>query len=120
MARRSSGKKRRFLWLLVWLIQAVAAFALGALGALSALLGGFVHGLFLWALLPLGGMALGCVATRKGLNNYLAWLAPPIMEILGNLLIWGYGPAVGPVFLCGFLSLVGAATGEVLNRQDRG
>ena len=119
MGKQSSEKERRVTWPLIWLIQAAAALLLGALTALSTWLGGFVHGAFLWAIMPLGGMAAGCVATRKGLNNYLAWLAPPLMEILGSLLVWGYSPSAGPVFLCGFLSLVGAAAGEVLKRQER-
>ena len=119
MARQSTRRGRKIPWPLVWLIQVAAAFALGLLAALSALLGGVAHGLFLWALMPLGGMAAGCLATLRGLNNYLAWLAPPLMEIASSLLIWGYSPAVGPVFLCGFLSLVGAAAGEVCKRQGR-
>ena len=120
MARQSTKRERRIPWPLIWLIQAAAMLALGALAALSALAGGFVHGAFLWALMPLIGMAAGCLATIKGLNNYLAWLAPPLMEIGSSLLIWGYSPSVGPVFLCGFLSLVGAAAGEVYKRQGRG
>ena len=119
MANRSSKQKRGLAWPLVWLVQAAAMLALGVLAALSAWLGGVAHGAFLWALMPLGGMAAGYLATTKGLNNYLAWLAPPVMEILGSLLVWGYSPEVGPVFLCGFLALVGAAAGEVINRQNR-
>ena len=120
MAKRSTKNTRGISWPLIWLIQAVAALALGALAALSALLGGFIHGAFLWALMPLGGAAAACVATLRGLNNYLAWLAPPLMEIAASMLIWGYSPEAGPVFLCGFLSLVGAAAGEVCKRQGRG
>ena len=63
------------------------------------------------------GMAAGYIAVRRGLNNYLGWLAPPLMEVLGNALVWGYPPSAGPVFVCAFVSLVGAATGEVRNRQ---
>ena len=120
MAKRSFQTRRRIGWPLIWLIQAAAALLLGVLTALSAWLGGVVHGAFLWAVMPLGGMAAGCIATRGGLNNYLAWLAPPLMEVLGSLLVWGYSPQAGPVFLCAFLSLVGAAAGEVLKRQKHG
>ena len=120
MAGQSMKKGRKISWPLIWLIQAAAVLVLGLLAALSTLLGGFVHGIFLWALMPLAGMAAGYIATLRGLNNYLAWLAPPLMEIAGSLMIWGYSPSVGPVFLCGFLSLVGAAAGEVRKRQGRG
>ena len=119
MGKQSAQKKRGLRWPLIWLIQVVAMLLLGTLTTLSALLGGFPHGVFLWGVMPLGGMASAGIATRRGLNNYLAWLAPPIMEALSNLLIWGYAPTAGPVFLCGFLSLVGAAAGEVLKRSDK-
>lgn len=119
MSKRTSRQARGPRWPLVWLIQAAASLLLGALTALSILLGGFVHGAFAWGIMPLGGMAAGYAAVRRGLNNYLAFLAPPLMEALANLLIWRYLPPVGPVFLCGFLSLVGAAAGEVRNLQER-
>ena len=111
MSKRRSKVRRGPSWPLVWLLQAIAALAMGALTALSLWLGGAVHGAFLWLIMP------AYVAVRRGLNNYLAWLAPPLMELLGNLLVWGYPPSVGPVFLCGFIALVGAASGEVRNRQ---
>ncbi len=117
MSKRRGDVRRSRRWPLVWLLQAVAALALGVLTALALWLGGFVHGAFLWLFMPLGGAASAYIAVRRGLNNYLAWLAPPLMELLGNLLVWGYPPSVGPVFLCGFIALVGAATGEVRNRQ---
>ena len=112
-------KSRRMPWPLVWLLQAAAALLLGGLTALSALLGGAVHGAFLWGIMPLGGAAAGYIAVRRGLNNYLAFLAPPAMEALSHWLIWRYLPSAGPVCVCGFLSLVGAAAGEVRNLQQR-
>lgn len=116
MAKREKSLR----WARVWLIQALAALGLGALTALSLWLGGPVHAAFLWLLMPLGGAAAGYIAVRRGLNNYLAVLAPPLMELMGNLLVWGRPCAPGPVFLCGFLSLVGAAAGEARNIQRRG
>ena len=117
MSKRSSKPRRGLRWPLVWLVQAAACLALGAVTSLGLWLGGLIHGALLWGIMPLGGAAAGYLAVRRGLNNYLAWLAPPLMEALANLLVWGYPPAAGPVFLCGFLSLVGAAAGEVRNRQ---
>lgn len=102
----------RWLWIL--LIQAVSMLALGVLISLSIVSGKFLHGLCLWLLAPLAGFGSACAATRKGLLNYAAWILPPAMETLANLLLWGYSPSVGPVMLCAFISFVGAATGEVL------
>ena len=109
----------RIRWPWILLIQIVSMLAAGALISLSILLGGFLHGVCLWMLMPLAGFASACMATKKGLLNYAAWIAPPVMEVFSNLLIWGYSPSVGPVFLCGFVSLVGAATGEVLRLQTK-
>ena len=119
MFKPGDRKKRGLQWPLIWIIQALAALLLGALTALSAWLGALAHGAFLWGIMPLGGLFLACAATRRGLNNYLGWLAPPLMEVLSSLLVWGYSPSAGPVFLCALLSLVGAAAGEVLKREDR-
>ena len=112
-------KGKRLMWLWIWLIQFAAMLALSLLAALSILGGRFVHILCLWILLPAIGGVSACVATRKGLLNYFAWIAPPAMEFVANRIVWGYAPEVAPVFLCAFVSLVGAATGEVLKRQAR-
>lgn len=119
MGRRTQSRVHRLSWLLIWLLQFAAMFLLAALTALSILAGSFVHALFQWGLMPLSGFVSAMWATRKGLLNYVAWIAPPVMMLAGNLLIWGYALSTGPVFLCGFISLVGAATGEVLKRQGR-
>ena len=119
MGRRAMQKRIRLMWLWVWLIQFAAMLALSLPAALSIIAGKFVHGLCLWLLLPAAGGVSACVATRKGLLNYAAWIAPPAMEFLANCILWGYAPEVGPVFFCAFISLVGAATGEVLKRQAR-
>ena len=42
------------------------------------------------------------------------------MEVAATLLIYTYSPSPGPVFFCGFVSLVGAAAGEVYKRQKQG
>lgn len=109
----------RLKWLWIWLIQFASMLLVSILAALSLYLGKLAHGLCLWGLMPLAGFASACAATRKGLLNYAAWIAPPAMEFVGNLLVWSYAPEVAPVFLLSFISLVGAATGEVLKRQAR-
>lgn len=119
MGKHTRPRVRRLSWLLIWLIQFAAMLLVSAITALSILGGSFVHALFQWGLMPLSGFISAMWATRKGLLNYVAWIAPPVMMFAGNLLIWGYALSTGPVFLCGFVALVGAATGEVLNRQGR-
>ena len=104
-------------WLWILLIQCISMLAFGALISLSIIPGKVFHGICLWGVAPIAGFISACMATRRGLLNYAAWIAPPAMEVFGSLLVWGYSPAMGPVFLCAFISLVGAATGEVLNRQ---
>lgn len=117
MAKRGKVSKDMH-WGLVWLLQALAMLVLGIMTALSLWLGGFVHGLFIWLLMPLGSAAACYICVCKGLNNYLALLAPPLMEMLGNLLIWSFLPKPGPILLCAFVSLIGSAAGEVSKQQQ--
>mgnify|MGYP007055669469 CR=1 FL=1 len=90
----------------------------GVLIALTEWLGGTLHDWVAWIGMPLIGLFSACRTTRRGLLNYAAWLAPPAGMALGHLLVWSYMPDPGPVLLCALISLVGAAAGEVLNRQE--
>ena len=114
---RMGGSRLRWLW--VWLIQIAAALLIALPISLSLWLGGAVHALCMWGLSPILGFLSGLIATRRGLLNYAAWIAPPVMLFVGYEIAWGYPPQPGPVFLCGFISLVGAATGEVLNQRQK-
>ena len=108
---------RKWKWPVVWLVQIAVMLALGVLVALSAMLGALVHGIASWAVAPVAALVSGYRATRRGLLNYAAWIVPPAAQVFANLLLWGYSPSIAPVFFCGFVSLVGAAAGEVLKRQ---
>ena len=110
--------KLRCKWLVIWLVQFASTLALGVLIAQSYYLGAVLHGILFWGLMSVAGCISACMATRKGLLNYAAWIAPPMMGLLGHYLVWGYAPNAGPIFLCAFISLVGAAAGEVLKRQE--
>ena len=110
--------KIRMKWLWIWLIQIAGMLALGLITALSYYLGSVIHAILFWGAMSIAGFVSACIATRKGLLNYAAWIAPPAMSLLGHILIWGYFPGAGAILLCAFISLVGAATGEVLKRQD--
>ena len=109
---------RRFRWLFVWLIQIAAMAVLGALAALSLWASRALYGICIWGLMPLAGCVSAYIATKKGLLNYAAWIAPPVCLALAHLGVWTYLPGAGPVLLCAFISLVGAAAGEVRLRAE--
>ena len=98
-------------------IQVLECLAAGGLTALSQGLGAVPHGIALWGLMPAVGLASACRAVLRGLNNYLAWIAPGAALYAANLLIWGYSPSAGAALLTAFVSLVGAAAGEVLRQR---
>ena len=110
---------KKVKWPVVWLVQILSMLILGALTALSSLFGAVVYGIAAWAMMPAAGMFSACRATRLGLLNYAAWIAPPVCMAAANLICWGYLPSAGPVLLCALISLVGAAAGEVLNLRDK-
>lgn len=106
-------------WLWILLIQIVSMFTFSMLVSLSIWLGALLHGICLWLIMPAAGFISSHYATRKGLLNYIAWLIPPTAQVFANLLLWGYSPSIAPVFFCGFVSLVGAAAGEVIKRRHK-
>ncbi len=114
-ARRGGGLR----WLWIWLVQIACMAVLAVAAAGSLLVSSVLYEAFMWGVLPIAGCVSACLSTKKGLLNYAAMLAPPVMQVLGHLLLWGYGPDVSPVCLCGFVSLVGAAAGEVIKRQRK-
>ena len=111
---------KKWKWPVVMLAQFVLALAAGTLIAAANLLPPWVYGILSWAGMSAVGMTLAYRATRRGLLNYAAWIAPPVCMGLTYFLIWSYLPQPGPVLLCAFLSLVGAAAGEVLSQQKKG
>lgn len=111
---------KKWKWLIAWLVQFAGMLAVGAVAALTDMLPPVVYGIMAWAVMPVAGMLSACWATRRGLLNYAAWIAPPVCMWLTYYLIWGYSPQPGPALLCAFLSLVGAAAGEVLKQQKKG
>jgi len=115
-------KKQRKLtlkWPLIWLIQMAGMLAVSVMIALSYYVSSALHGLLFWGGLSVAGFIAACLATVKGLLNYAAWIMPPVMGALGHYLVWDYLPGAGPILLCAFVSLVGAATGEVLKEQKK-
>ncbi len=110
---------KKIKWLLVWLAQIGMMLAAGAVVALLDMVHPILFGIASWAAMPILGLLSACWATRRGLLNYAAWIAPPVCMWLSHYLIWQYSPAPGPALLTAFVSLVGAAAGEVLNQQKK-
>ena len=108
--------KHRWLW--AWLLQ----IAIMLIASLAASLLSPVHpvlsGILLWAVVPLAGLLTACRTVRRGLNNYLAWIAPPACLFAVHYALWRYSPSAGAAILTAFTSLVGAAAGDVLNRRE--
>lgn len=109
----------RAKWLWILLVQIASMFAFSMLISLSVWLGALLHGICQWVIMPAAGFLSAHYATRKGLLNYAAWIVPPAAQVFANLLLWGYSPSIAPVFFCGFVSLVGAAAGEVIKRRHK-
>ncbi|MBR2699881.1 MAG: hypothetical protein IKE76_14940 [Clostridia bacterium] len=106
-------------WIAAWAVQIAVMLGAGALSALSLGVHPALYGAALWLLMPLLGAYTALRAVRRGLLNYAAWIAPPVCECAAHVLIWGYLPPAGAMLLCAFVSLIGAAAGEVLNRQKK-
>lgn len=117
--KRKERKTRGSRWPWIWLAQHASMLMLSMVISLSLWLGGFVYGACIWVLSPLAGALSAGLATKKGLLNYAAWLAPPLMLLAGYYLVWGYLLTPGPVLLNAFASLVGAAAGEVSKRWSK-
>ena len=109
----------RARWVKAWLIQLIEALIAGLLTALCAGAGPVVRGIALWALMPCAGAVTAFCAMRRGLNNYLAWLAPPVGLYIAHFALWGYAPPAGPALLCALIALVGAAAGEVYRQTHK-
>ena len=104
-------------WILAWAIQTAEALAAGLAAALGLGWGALPYGLLLWGVVPLAGLVSSCRAVGRGLNNYLAWLAPAPCLCAAHWLVWGFPPSAGAALLTALLALVGAAAGEVLRQR---
>ena len=120
MRTRKAAEKRERPWSRwrILLTQVGLTLAFSVCAALTLYLGKWFHGVFIWGLTPLFGAVSAYLATWKGLNNYIAWIVPPLTQTLGYFLIWNTLPQPGPVMVCALVTLFGAAAGQV--RKERG
>ena len=109
-------------WRLFWPVQALIMLIVALLSTfLPLLFPDFAVPLrfvFLWLLPSAAGAWTACVLSRGGLNSYAAWIVPPVVHSVVPLIVLGYLPSPFSMLLCAFISLVGAATGEVLRQRD--
>lgn len=106
-------------WRRAWLAQFAVMLAACLICELSYYVSDILRSVISWALIPLLGAFTAYRCVMRGLNNYAAWIAPPVCMVAAALIIWGYVPHAGPVFVCAFISLVGAAAGEVANKEKQ-
>lgn len=105
-------------WWIAWGIQILEMLAAGLIASLSFAVHPALYAALLWAGMPLAGLFASCRAVRRGLNNYLAWLAPAPCLYAAHYALWGFSPAAGAGLLTAFFALVGAAAGQVLNQRE--
>ena len=105
-------------WLWAWGLQIIVMAAVSAGATLMQAGPGWARVLALWVAVPLAGGFTAYRAVLGGLLNYAAWIAPPVLLYVVHIALWGYVPPVSAALLCAFISLVGAAAGEV-TRQRR-
>lgn len=104
---------------IVWILQFPVALLGSFIATLSMFLGTIPHMIFMYAILPMFDACITARFVLRGLNNYLALLAPFLMMPVGYLLIWGYMPNVGPVIVNMVISVFGAAYGEVRRTHSK-
>ena len=106
-------------WWKALAVQFLVMLAASLAAELSYYVSDFLRSALIWALIPIVGAVTACKCVLHGLNNYAAWIAPPVCTVAASLILWGYVPHAGPVLVCAFVSLVGAAAGEVLANENK-
>ena len=111
---------RKLKGVLVWFAQ--AGLTLLAFVALTLLIWmpGPWYDIMAWAGMPILGLFSAYLATRHGVNNYIAWSVPPAAVFFAHYIVTGYTPnGPGPTMVAALLAIIGAAAGHVRNRGGR-
>jgi len=75
----------------------------------------------IWLIIPLSGAVSSYLITRRGINPYCAWIAPPVVQTIGAVIASaGYLPGFGFILLTIFLSVTGAAFADTYNKLKPG
>jgi len=107
-------------WLKAWIVQFAVMIAACLAAEFTYYISAVLRSVLLWALIPILGAVTAYRCVLKGLNNYAAWIAPPVCMLAASLVLWGYVPHAGPMLTCALVSLVGAAAGEVRTNEKQG
>ncbi len=111
-------RNRRLLWIVQVLVMLIVSLCATLLPLMFPAAQLFLRIVFLWILPCAVGAWTACRLARCGLNSYAAWLLPPVIHTVLPWLVIGYPPHAGSMALCAFVSLVGAAAGDVLFKQE--
>lgn len=80
----------------------------------------FIFSILFYIILPVISSVLGYQMVRKGLNPYLTIILPPISETCaGFLSAMGIGPDPLPIMITFFVTMIGAAAGDVINKTQK-
>ena len=110
---------RKFHWAAVLALECLLLGVAAAALALTEWLPIVVSNICLWAVYPLLAAVAAYFATRRGLNNYAAWIPAPVTYTLAYFLVWGYLSSAGPMLISALTGIVGAAAGETKNQFER-
>lgn len=73
-----------------------------------------LYNILMFIILPIASAYTSFELVKRMINPYLAWILPAIAETLaGFLSSLGIGPNPLPIMITAFVSLIGAATGDV-------
>ena len=108
----------RLLWPIQFFIMLVLSLCATFLPLLFPMAATPLRLVFLWLLPAVFGAWSACRLTRCGLISYAAWIVPPIVHSALPWLTLGYPPSGLSMVLCAFVSLVGAAAGDVMYRRE--
>lgn len=84
----------------------------------DASVGGVLYDVSMWGLIPLAAGLSSYLAVRLGLHYFLAWIAPPILQIGIHAVLTAILPASpGMPMVTLLICVLGAAAGEERNRR---
>ncbi len=110
----------RFWWALQAIVMLFIALCSTFLPLLFPTFEAPLRAIFLWVMPSVFGAWSAYQAVCRGLISYAAWLLPPVIHSIVPWIVIGYPPAPLSMLLCAFISLIGAAAGDVMYKRGGG